>query len=106
MAETERAAETADAAVHEAQEKLDQIAGRITALESERAEIVARRTAGDRRDDDGARLAAMAADQEGLAKLRTDAATRGLRRELEKLGPEDVRRAIAEVFAAQIAARE
>jgi hypothetical protein len=74
LAECERASEHAEAAVQEAQAKLNQVAARIVSLEGERAQIIARRTGGDLRDGDGAGLAVLAADLEGLNKLRTDAA--------------------------------
>jgi hypothetical protein len=54
---------TADAAVAK-------IVGRIGALASDRASIVARRAAGDARPDDGATLELISADSEGLLGMK------------------------------------
>ena len=64
-------------AVLEAAEKhRDAIAGRISALSAERAAIVARRAGGGQDPEDGARLALIGADLEGLAAMQPDAMAR------------------------------
>ncbi len=75
VAEAEAAAAKAGERVREAQARLDQVNERIADLEGKRAGIVARRTAGELQDDDGPTLALLAADLEGLTKLRIDAAS-------------------------------
>lgn len=67
------AAARAGAAFDEASDQHQKIADRIHALDAERAGIVARRAAGDHRPDDGARLALIEADKQGLAGLQSEA---------------------------------
>lgn len=68
-AEEVRAAEAVAAATR----ACDNIRQRIAALEAERASITARRAAGEHDAEDGARLALIAADIEGLRALLADA---------------------------------
>lgn len=67
--EADSAAGAAATAVGVAQADHEKIQGRIAALTAERAGIVARRTAGDQRADDGPALALIGADIEGLQGL-------------------------------------
>lgn len=67
------AAARAGAAFDEASNQHQKIADRIHALDAERVGIVARRAAGDHRPDDGARLALIEADKQGLAGLEAEA---------------------------------
>jgi len=60
-------------ALARAEDHAAQIAGRISALTSQRGAIVARRTAGHYDDGDGPALALIAADLEGLAGLQAEA---------------------------------
>jgi len=73
VARAEAAAEQTTAALRAAQAKLDQIDGRVGALQTERANIIARRTTGNTEPDDAAKVALIDADREGLAGLRRDA---------------------------------
>ncbi len=69
LAEAELAAEGAAAAHREAAARHDQLRAKIAGLEAARWAIGARRAAGDRRSDDGAELALIAADHEALAAI-------------------------------------
>ncbi len=52
---------------------LDRVRARIEALHAARQQIIARRAAGDEHPEDGARLALISADSEGLAELLAEA---------------------------------
>ena len=62
-------AEQSAVALKSANEAVAEVRSKLDALEAEHAQIVANRKGGDARDDDGSRLAAMAADSEGLAEI-------------------------------------
>ena len=77
VARAEAAAETTAAALRATQAKLDQIDARVGALQTERAAIISRRTAGQHEADDAAALALINGDLEGLGNLRANAETGG-----------------------------
>ena len=66
-------AEKTDAALLAAVADLDRVIRRKQSLEADRAAIVARRQRGDHQHDDGANLALIAADLEGLHSMIADA---------------------------------
>ncbi len=74
VAAAEVKAETARAALQRAEACQAEINTRITALATEREQIVSRRTAGVREPDDGPRLSLIDADLQGLHRLLTDVA--------------------------------
>jgi hypothetical protein len=86
LAEAEIAAETAATARHEAEAARGVVLTRIQEKDTRRAEIAARRAAGDERDADGAELALLSVDREVLVELlsRRDAAAAAARAEAEK----------------------
>ena len=73
VAEAEVSHAVATEALSRARQDRADIADRAGAISVTRADIVARRRAGDARDDDGAMLALLAADAEGLATLLAEA---------------------------------
>jgi hypothetical protein len=73
LAEAAATVEEARAPLAAAQAHRDKIAARLDALEAQCVAIVSRRAAGDEQDDDGARLALIAADTEGLKGLLVQA---------------------------------
>ena len=68
----ERAARAAEP-LNAARIALDKVRARIESLHTARQAIIARRQGGDEHADDGARLALISADAEGLAELHTEA---------------------------------
>ena len=77
--------DTAMAALQAAEKSAAAVRGRVVALDAERATIIQRRAGGQHEDGDGARLALIAADLEGLAPLQAeaDAAVSEARRKVE-----------------------
>jgi hypothetical protein len=73
LAEAEAAVARTSAVLVDATERRNRISGRIAALNSERATNIARRQGGAGDDADGAKLALLAADLEGLDSLFSDA---------------------------------
>ena len=76
LAESMAAATQHQAVLDAAEKHRDAIAGRISALSAERAGIVARRAGENPDPEDGARLALIGADLEGLAAMQPDAMAR------------------------------
>jgi hypothetical protein len=72
LAEAEIAAEGAAAAHREADAHDDRIRAKIAGLDDARRAIGTRRAAGDLRSTDGAELALIAADHEGLTAMRAE----------------------------------
>jgi len=70
LAESKVNAESAAVVLQAANESVTEVREKLDALENERAGIVAARKDGDKRDGaDGARLAEIAADSEGLSEI-------------------------------------
>ena len=73
LAEMKQAAEVTSAALVEAEAARGQVEDRIAKLEAERVAALASRRAGLMNDNDGARLALLAADIENLNELKAEA---------------------------------
>lgn len=76
VAEAEEALAEAAARLQAAQSEVQTAAGRLADLRAQHAATVARRAAGDCRPGDGAELALIAADQEGLSQIAAAVAAR------------------------------
>jgi hypothetical protein len=88
LAEAEITSEKATTAHREAEAARGVVCGRIQGMDTKRAEIAARRAAGDQRPDDGAELALHVMDREILEGLlaQHDATVVATRAEVERAG--------------------
>jgi hypothetical protein len=73
VAQAQQTSETVANALAIAKTHQAKLSGRINELNEQRASIVARRQAGDMQESDGATLALIEADSEGLAALAVEA---------------------------------